>query len=462
MSAWHEGRAANYQKTDQQIQMLNQWWKRKTRGGGIEGTKLGVAERQHLANQVGMPLKILENWLSNSRKKAKQVMEAGPPAGSGSGPGRTRPPGPKTAATKLLDTGCRASPVAQAFCAASGGDFETKLAALKSSFDCGLLGRDAGADGPEWSTGPTGAIKRPCGQQTVYAEKQQIVDAMVGGTTQTVNRCQPAARQSSAVAPSRPAGQKPCKSCATDAVKGNYGYCLSHRTPRARQQRPAPAVRRPVERATPVPVILPVSSLPSIVSYRAAAAADPTTEVRRYTCLQFLCRGACSCLTLGRADTPLRLQEVAASMCATIEAVEDVAAVVQDLVKQVLRQAKGGSKNAREPVAPCADAFKGLPPAVAAAYASAAAAGVEVTPEGRAAMANLIRANAQRSGTGKPGPRPTKETSRVREKRPRKLPAKQRTGAAFRAAWRAKATMDHVLCGFPASGTPSHVAALCY
>ena len=39
-------RAPLYQKTDQQIKILNQWWKSKTRGGNIDKTLVDVGEKQ--------------------------------------------------------------------------------------------------------------------------------------------------------------------------------------------------------------------------------------------------------------------------------------------------------------------------------------------------------------------------------------------------------------------------------
>eukprot|EP01052_Picozoa_sp_SAG31_P019657 SAG31_NODE_1444_length_8321_cov_2.478716_7_plen_509_part_00 len=98
-SAWHAGRAANYQKSEEQLQMLNQWWKRKTKGGNLDGTRLNADEREQLAARVGLPVKVLENWLSNSRKKAKEMMQ---------NPERLRKTSPKASQSKCEDCGLKA------------------------------------------------------------------------------------------------------------------------------------------------------------------------------------------------------------------------------------------------------------------------------------------------------------------------------------------------------------------
>jgi hypothetical protein len=111
-------RAALYQKTDQQIKILNQWWKSKTRRGNIDKTLVDTGEKQKLSvrrrrcaarpcftsthpnprdpprsshalprcfrpahgpapsasqQKTGLPMKILENWLGNTRKKARKI-----------------------------------------------------------------------------------------------------------------------------------------------------------------------------------------------------------------------------------------------------------------------------------------------------------------------------------------------------------------------------------------------------
>eukprot|EP01052_Picozoa_sp_SAG31_P027716 SAG31_NODE_2617_length_5370_cov_10.481503_1_plen_166_part_00 len=100
-------RAPLYQKTDQQIKILNQWWKTKTRTGNIDKTLVDIGEKQRLASKTGaqthppsganatdalrgggalnldrgcaagLPLKVLENWLGNSRKKARKIAREG-------------------------------------------------------------------------------------------------------------------------------------------------------------------------------------------------------------------------------------------------------------------------------------------------------------------------------------------------------------------------------------------------
>eukprot|EP01050_Picozoa_sp_SAG11_P037897 SAG11_NODE_15184_length_586_cov_1.053388_1_plen_112_part_10 len=70
-------RAPLYQKSDKQIRVLNQWWKTKTRGGNIDKTLISLTDRQKLANKAGLPLKILDNWLANSRKKARKIAREG-------------------------------------------------------------------------------------------------------------------------------------------------------------------------------------------------------------------------------------------------------------------------------------------------------------------------------------------------------------------------------------------------
>eukprot|EP01050_Picozoa_sp_SAG11_P011652 SAG11_NODE_1250_length_5389_cov_12.806994_2_plen_222_part_00 len=80
-----QARAGLYQKSEQQIKILNNWWKKKTRGGNIDKTLVDATEKAKLAQQANLPIKIVEYWLGNTRKKARKIARTEgklPPSGA--------------------------------------------------------------------------------------------------------------------------------------------------------------------------------------------------------------------------------------------------------------------------------------------------------------------------------------------------------------------------------------------
>lgn len=54
------------------IPFLCQWWEQKVSQGSIEATLVGLDEKRALAQATGLELRVLENWLGNTRKKARK------------------------------------------------------------------------------------------------------------------------------------------------------------------------------------------------------------------------------------------------------------------------------------------------------------------------------------------------------------------------------------------------------
>ena len=64
------------QKSEQQLFILNSWWEQKISSGGIDATLVDAEEKRALAQATGLELKILDYWLSNTRKKARKQVWA--------------------------------------------------------------------------------------------------------------------------------------------------------------------------------------------------------------------------------------------------------------------------------------------------------------------------------------------------------------------------------------------------
>lgn len=53
-----------------------QWWEQKVSHGNIDATLVDVEEKRALAQATGLDLKVLDNWLGNTRKKARKQAQA--------------------------------------------------------------------------------------------------------------------------------------------------------------------------------------------------------------------------------------------------------------------------------------------------------------------------------------------------------------------------------------------------
>eukprot|EP01050_Picozoa_sp_SAG11_P011654 SAG11_NODE_1250_length_5389_cov_12.806994_4_plen_74_part_00 len=59
------------------VAMRSQWWEQKVAGGNIDATLVDIEEKRALAQATGLELKVLDNWLGNTRKKARKAAAAG-------------------------------------------------------------------------------------------------------------------------------------------------------------------------------------------------------------------------------------------------------------------------------------------------------------------------------------------------------------------------------------------------